>query len=154
MPMTVRTFPDPWMALGIAVHFVAKREPFAQFPAGDLTRTLAAQTRRGHYLFALDTNVRPAKVRGYCGWALFTTDVADRCAQASGPLPDGLEAGGDVVWLLTAAVENSSAYSALQRELRSLYPGHRLMAVRHKSGRRIVLERRSKQPAATRDGDR
>ncbi|MDX2155022.1 MAG: toxin-activating lysine-acyltransferase [Hyphomicrobiaceae bacterium] len=142
MSLNVRTLPDPWMALGIALHFVARREPFSRFPAGELVRTLAGQVHRGHYLLAFDTSSNPAKVVGYCGWALYDNAQADRLVTSSEPLPDGLASGGDVVWMLTAVVEDRAAFHELRRRTRTLYPGHRLMAIRHKAGgRRIVLDR-------------
>lgn len=102
----------------MAAHFVAKREPFSRFPAGDLIRTLSAQIRKGHYLFALDPAVKPVRVVRYLGWALYDHAVAERFAATGVPPSDGLPTGGDVVWILTAVAEK--------------------MGVRHKAGGKRV----------------
>jgi hypothetical protein len=141
MALEVRKIPDRWQALGLAAHFVARHEPFGRFPAGDLIRTLHAQVQRGHYLFALDTGSKPARVLGYFGWSLYHHAVAERFA-ATGVAPsEELASGGDVAWLVTAVADSRSAFFALAKATRALYPGHRVMGIRHKrGGRRVVFD--------------
>ena len=141
MALTVKKVPDLWLALGLAAHFVARRAPFNRFPAGDLIRTLSAQINRGHYLFALDTSAKPARVVGYFGWALYDHSVAERFAATGVPPSDRLATGGDVVWILTAVAENRGAFFALGKSARALYPAHRVMGIRHKAnGKRIIFD--------------
>jgi hemolysin-activating ACP:hemolysin acyltransferase len=144
----VKKIPGPWLALGLAARFVAKREPFSRFPAGDLIRTLNGQIQRGHYLFALDTSADPARVVGYLGWALYDNAVAERFAATGVPPSDELATGADVVWILTAVAEDRGAFSALSKHARALYPTHRVMAIRHKSGgKRVVTLDQSRERA-------
>lgn len=144
MTIMVKKIPDAWVAIGLAAHFVAKREPFSRFPAGDLIRTLSNQVHRENYLFALDivaNAARPARVIGYFGWALYDEAVAERFAATGVPPPDELTTGGDVIWILTAAAENRGAFFALAKATRALYPAHRVMAIRRKAGgRRVTLD--------------
>ena len=139
MKVTVKKIPDSWVALGLAAHFVAKHNTFARFPAGDLIRTLSTQINRGHYLFALDTSTAPARVVGYIGWALYDNAVAELFAQTGVPPADELANGGDVVWILTAASANRRAFFELLKKGRALYPAHRVMAIRHKTGGKRVI---------------
>lgn len=141
MPVTVRKMPNTWMALGLAAHFVAGNETFGGFPASELIRTLEGQIRRGHYLFALDTSTDPGRVVGYFGWALYDDAEAERFAASGAPPARERADGGSVLWILTAAATSRAAFFALVRATRALYPTHRVMAVRHKTGgRRIVFD--------------
>jgi hemolysin-activating ACP:hemolysin acyltransferase len=141
MAITVKKIPGLWLALGLAAHFVAKREPFSNFPASDLIRTLNGQIQREHYLFAFDTTTEPARIVGYFGWALYDHTVAERFSTTSIPPSDELSNGNDVVWILTAVAENRQAFFALIKSMRALYPSYRMMAVRHKAGgRRVVFD--------------
>jgi len=141
MTLEVKKLRDPWVALGLAAHFLAKRPPFAGFAAEALIRTLDAQVRRGHYLLAFEVEGRQARVSGYLGWVLLDHATAERMAR-TGELPSvELEQGGDVAWVLTAASESRKAFQALLAEARALYPQHRVMAVRHKQGRRVLFDR-------------
>jgi len=152
--LVIKKVPGPWLALGVAAHFVARLETFGRFPAADLIRTLNGQISRGHYLFALDASADPARVVGYFGWALFDQAVGERFAATGMPPPDDLASNGDVLWILTAAAQDRSAFFALVKATRALYPHHRVMAVRHKpGGRRIVLDQsrarvRARKPAS------
>jgi hemolysin-activating ACP:hemolysin acyltransferase len=141
MTIVVKQLPDPWMALGPAAHFVARHDPFGRFPAADLIRTLSGQVHRGHYLFALDVSVKPARVVGYFGWELYSDDEAERFA-ASGVAPDHeLSDSGSVVWILTAAADSRPAFFALVKATRTLYPAHRVMGIRHKTrGGKVTLD--------------
>jgi len=138
MAISVKKIPGPWLALGVAANFIARREPFGRFPAGDLIRTLSGQIHRGHYLFALDTTADPARVVGYLGWALYDDAVAEQFAATGVPPGDEPASGGDVVWILTAAAVERSAFFALAKAARALYPTHRVMAIRHKAGGKRV----------------
>lgn len=134
--LVVRTLAGRWPPLGVALHFLARREPFARFPSSALVRTVWGEIERGHYRFALSGD----RVVGYLGWALY--DAADaRAFAAGGPPPgDDKAQGRDVVWILTAA--GDEALLPMYRALRALYPGRRLMGVRHKpGGRRVVYDR-------------
>jgi len=138
MAVIVKKLPDPWLALGLAAHFIGGREPFSRFPAGDLVRTLNGQIRRGHYLFALDTAAEPARVVGYLGWALYDNAVADRFIATGVPPADERATEGDVAWILTAAALNRAAFFAMAKAARALYPEHRVIAIRHKAGGKRV----------------
>lgn len=142
MAVTVKKLANPWAALGMAANFLARREPFAGFPARDLVRTLTAQAERGHYLFALDATEEPARIVGYCGWALLSHAAADRIV-ATGIAPDITETGtGDVIWIFTGAAATRAAFFALVRETKRLHPDHRVMGIRHRNGRRVVFDSR------------
>lgn len=143
--LSVRTVPGRWQALGVAMHFLSRREPFSRFPSAALTRTVWGQIERGHYRFALIGE----RVVGYIGWALYDTADAQAFA-AGGPPPDDAKAQGrDVVWILTAA--GDEALLPMYRTVRALHPGLRLMGVRHKGdGRRVVFDRALK-PSRTQD---
>ena len=92
MGIVIKRVPNPWLALGLAAHFVARQDTFGRFPAADLIRTLDSQIHRGHYLFALDVATEPARVLGYFGWALYDEAEAERFAASSVP-PSGATAG-------------------------------------------------------------
>jgi hemolysin-activating ACP:hemolysin acyltransferase len=140
MTIFVKKVPDPWMALGLAAHFVARQETFSRFPAADLIRTLNGQIHRGQYLFALDVSVKPARVLGYFGWALYGDAEAERFA-ATGDPPLEERADGGVLWILTAAAASRTAFFALVKATRALYPTHRVMAIRHKpSGKKVAFD--------------
>jgi hypothetical protein len=155
MAVIVKKVRDRWLALGLAAHFVAKRDTFGRFPASDLIRTLSGQTERGHYLFALDTAAEPARVCGYFGWSLYDHAAAERFAQTGVP-PAELASGGDVIWILTAVAESRGAFFALAKAARALYPTHRVMGIRHKEGRRVLFDQwrarsKDKKAAVTAD---
>jgi hemolysin-activating ACP:hemolysin acyltransferase len=140
MTLKVSKVPDRWMALGLAAHFVARHDTFGRFPASDLIRTLSSQVDRGHYLFAFDTETKPARVVGYYGWALYDGATAESFAATGAPPPPELGTGGDVLWILTAVADSRGAFFTLMKNTRALYPNHRVMAVRHKPGRRVILD--------------
>jgi len=139
MAISIKTMPNPWSALGVAAHFVARHEPFSQFGASDLVRTLYAQTSSGKYLLAFDAQGEPARVAGYFGWAHYSHAQAERFA-ATGEPPSRETQGGGVLWVLTAVADSEAAFRALVRATRALHPDHRVMAVRHRNGRRIILD--------------
>jgi hemolysin-activating ACP:hemolysin acyltransferase len=152
MAVVIKKLPDPWLALGLAAHFIGGREPFSRFPAGDLIRTLNGQIRRGHYLFALDTTAEPARVVGYLGWALYDNALADRFIATGVPPADDRATEGDVAWILTAAALNRGAFFAMAKAARALYPEHRVIAIRHKAGGKRVLLDQSRARLRARRG--
>jgi hypothetical protein len=139
--MVVKKLPGPWLALGLAAHFVARHEPFSRFPAADLVRTLSGQAQRGHYLFALDVSAAPARVLGYFGWALYDDAEAERFATTGVAPSEGRVDGGTVLWVMTAAAIDRKAFFTLVKATRALYPAHRVMAVRNKArGRKVTFD--------------
>lgn len=141
----VVTLSHPGQALGSALHYVARREPFASFRAADLVATLSGEIDRGHYRFAIDG----ARVLGYLGWALYDAPVAARCAAGGHPPPPPqLAHGADVLWVLTAVSSTPAAFIAMVRAVRRAHPQLRWMGVRHKAGRRFVFDRQPLQLAA------
>ncbi|MGK9167535.1 hypothetical protein KXR53_14615 [Inquilinus limosus] len=153
MTISLKKIPGPWLALGLAANFLARREPFGSFRSSDLIRTLSRQIQRGHYLFALDSSAGDAEARvvGYLGWSLYDHATADRFAATGVPPAEDLAEGGDVVWILTAAAADRRAFFALAKAGRALYPAHRVMAVRHKQGRRVVFDQWRGRAAGRRD---
>ncbi|MDB5507527.1 MAG: hypothetical protein JWR75_2165 [Devosia sp.] len=141
MPVTIKRLPNPLLALGIASQFISRRAPFDSFPAGDLIRTLHAQIQRGHYLFAFDEGEREAKVTAYLGWALYGAKEAQAYAATGAEPQHELTSGGDVVWIVTAAATTTSAFQSLIRVGHKLYPEHRVMAIRHRNGKREIIDR-------------
>jgi hemolysin-activating ACP:hemolysin acyltransferase len=139
--MIVKKIPSPWLALGLAAHFVAKHDPFGRFPAVDLIRTLSGQVHRGQYLFALDDSTKPARVLGYLGWALYDDAEAERFAATGVPPAEERADGGSVVWITTAAADSRTAFFALVKAARALYSTHRVMAIRSKpSGKKVTFD--------------
>lgn len=59
-------FADPVVAVGTAVLFIGREEPFARQPLGAWVDTLHGQIARDHYFFTH----RNGQIVGYCGWAL------------------------------------------------------------------------------------
>ena len=145
MSVMVKKLPGPWLALGLAAHFVAKHDTFGRFPAADLIRTLSGQINRGHYLFALDVSTKPARVLGYFGWTLYDDAAAEQFAATGVPPANERSEGGDVLWILTAAADTRAAFFALVKAARALYPDHRVMAVRHKQGKRVSFDQSRKR---------
>lgn len=136
--MEVRTLPGRLVALGAAAHFVSRHEPFASFPSSSLIRTLSSQVDRGHYRFAIEGQ----RVVGYIGWALYDEADAQAFERTGQSPPDERALGADVVWILTAAVSGAEALLPMYKALRALYPGRRLMGIRHKGGgRRMIFDR-------------
>jgi hypothetical protein len=145
--LSVRPLTGQWGRLGVALHFVARQEPFASFRSADLVSTLSAQIQREHCLFALDGE----RVVGYLGWAEYDAAVARRFAAGGAPPPNTLARGKDVVWILTAAATHDAALMALVRTLRSEHAGMRVMGIRHKpEGRRVVFDRAAREQAVGR----
>jgi hemolysin-activating ACP:hemolysin acyltransferase len=156
MAITVKKISGVWLALGVAAHLLAKREPFANFRSSDLIRTLSAQIHSGHYLLALDSSTKAsdARVVGYLGWALYDHTAAEQFAATGAPPAEGLTEGGDVIWVLTFAAEDRHAFFELTKAARTLYPRHRVMGIRHKAGRKKVMfdQRRERDAKRTSTG--
>lgn len=138
-PLRVQQLANPLAALGAALHFLARRSPFAGFRAEVLVATVHGQIHRGHYRVALEGQ----RMRGYIGWAMLDTAVAERVARG-GPLPTEAEADcGEVVWLLTVAATDRPALLALLSAGRALHPGRRVMGVRRRpNGHAVLIDRR------------
>jgi hemolysin-activating ACP:hemolysin acyltransferase len=100
----IRRLKDPSTTLGVALHFLSQRDPFASFPARELVATVDGQIRRGTYLLAL----KEMRVVGYLGWALFDEATAADFARTMMAPSSSLIEGGDVVWVLTAAAIEST----------------------------------------------
>jgi hypothetical protein len=152
MRIVAKKFPDPWLALGAAAHFVARHEPFGSFLAAELVRTLSGQVHRGHYLFALDVSAKPARVVGYFGWQLYSDVEAERFAATGSPPADESTVDGNVVWILTAVADSRPAFFALVKAARSFYPAHRVMGIRHKTRRGTVTLDQSRSRVRARTG--
>jgi hypothetical protein len=145
MTHAIRRMKGRYDALGIAAHYLAAREPFRSFRFGDLIATIDGQIRRRHYLMAF----AGPKVEGYLGWALFDAAVAARFARTGVPPPDEFADGKDVVWLLTAAAGDPATLRLMIRVGRGLYPGLRVMGVRHRAnGKTVLFDRQNRSPAA------
>lgn len=132
---TVRQVEGRHLALGLALPYLAARQPFAAFQAGELTRTVAAQVLRGHYLMAFEG----ARLVGYLGWACYSADDAAAYARSLVPPPEDRASGQGVVWLLTAAATVPAALDAMLRDGRRRYPGWRVMGVRHRGNGKVVM---------------
>jgi hemolysin-activating ACP:hemolysin acyltransferase len=136
MTLEVRRLGSPLAALGAAMHFLGRRRPFADFRAAVLIDTLHGQVARDHYLVALEG----PQLSAYVGWATLDTAVAERLARGGG-MPTQTEAasGGEVIWVLTVAATSRGALLACVNQLRALYPGQRVMGVRHKQHGKVVI---------------
>jgi hemolysin-activating ACP:hemolysin acyltransferase len=124
-------------SLGAVLHYLARREPFRGFRFGDMVATVDGQIQRGHCLLAL----RGRKIVGYLGWA--TYDAADAASFARTGVAPPLERarGQDVVWVLTAASNETSALRAMLQAGRARYVGKRAMGVRYRAdGTRIIFD--------------
>lgn len=148
MAIIAKTLPNTWQSLGLAAHFVARHEPFGGFPARDLIRTLSRQIERGHYLFAFDTSQDPARIVGFFGWALYDDATAEQFIATGKPPAQELASGGDVIWILTAAVDSQQAFRAIVRAARAVYPHHRVLGIRYKDGKRVVIDQSRARVAA------
>lgn len=139
--MDIRQVRDPYMALGIATHFLAHRAPFSRFRAGELLATLDGQIHRKHYLFAFEG----PRVVGYLGWALFDEATANHLAATMQPPSNELAArfakSGDVGWVLTAAALTPAALHALAAAAKRLHPVKYVYGVRHGSDGRVSVRR-------------
>ncbi|MEO3472972.1 hypothetical protein AAFN86_13970 [Roseomonas sp. CAU 1739] len=142
----VRQVDGRHLAMGLALPYLAARQPFAAFQAGELTRTVAGQILRGHYLMAFEG----ARLVGYLGWACYSpADAAAYAASLEAP-PDSRANGQGVVWLLMAAATMPEALDTMLRDGRRRYAGWRAMGVRHRRNGRVVV---FDQPIRLRDAN-
>lgn len=127
----IRCFRDPRLALGVAAHWLTRRPPLRDLPAGEVVATLAGQIARGDYLMAFRGDL-PA---GYAGWVLLDVEGARRMATGSIPPPPMPPGKATVLWLLTVAAEDAATLRAMLAEGRRLHPGLVVMGIRHGAGR-------------------
>jgi hypothetical protein len=133
---------DDQAALGVAAHFLARRKPFAGFRAGELVPTIAHQVQSKRYMMAFEGG----RIIGFLGWDLYGIEAAERFARTLAPPKRGEEGGEEVVWLLIAAAEGRSALPLMLAAGRRLYPGRRVMGVRHRPGGKPVVFRATIRP--------
>ena len=127
---------DEIAALGMALHFLGQREPFASFPAKVLVTTVDGEIRRGHYLMAFDGQ----RLVGFLGWVMLNHAVAERFARTLVPPAPEEMRGADVVWVLTVCASSRAVLAALVRAARRQHPKCRVMGVRHRAnGKPSVL---------------
>lgn len=132
--IAVRQVEGRHLAMGLALPYLAARQPFAAFKAGELTRTVAGQILRGHYAMAFEAN----RLVGYLGWACYGPEDAAAYARTLEAPPDDRADGHGVVWLLTAAATFPAALDAMLRDGRRRYRGWRVMGVRHRRNGAVV----------------
>jgi hypothetical protein len=131
----VRQVDGRHLAMGLALPYLAARQPFAAFPAGDLVRTVAGQILRGHYLMAFEGS----RLVGYLGWAHYDRADALAFARSLQPPPEDRANGRDVAWVQTAAATFHAALDALVLEGRARHEGWRAMGVRHRRNGGVVV---------------
>jgi hypothetical protein len=140
--LVVTRMKDNQAALGVALHFLGRRKPFAGFRAGELIPTIARQVEARRYMMAFDGG----RLVGFLGWDLYGAEAAERFARTLQPPARGEEGGEEVVWLLIAAAEGRRALPLMLDAGRRLYPGRRVMGVRHKPGGKPVVFRATIRP--------
>jgi len=138
--MLIQKLSNKWLALGLAAHYLARRQPFGGFRSEDLVKTLNAQIERGRYLFAMEAAGENARVIGYFGWSLYGHDEAERFAATGIPPAERVGDDGEVIWLMTAAAESRAAFFGLIRATRAAHPTHRVMGIRHKAGQKVTFD--------------
>lgn len=137
MTLTIRQIDTPYVALGIAAHFLARHPPFSGFRFGDLIQTLDVQLRRHHARFAFEGE----RMVGYIGWALYSAQDAAQFAQTGRAPPLDRPDGSDVLWVLTVAAVAPGVAKALTDTAMRLHAGKRAMGVRYRAnGTRVVLD--------------
>mgnify|MGYP001767845885 CR=1 FL=1 len=132
--LSLRRIEGRHLAMGLALPYLAARQPFAAFQAGELTRTVAGQILRGHYLKAFEAN----RLVGYLGWACYNPEDAAAYARSLEAPPADRANGQGVVWLLTVAATFPAALEAMLRDGRRRYAGWRAMGVRHRRNGAVV----------------
>lgn len=143
--LVVTRMKDRQAALGVALHFLARRKPFSAFAAEQLVLSVARHVDSRRYMMAF----RDGRLVGFLGWEIYGTEVAERFARTLVPPKRGEEGGGEVVWLMIAAAEERRALALMLDAGRRLHPGLIVMGVRHKpGGRPAVFRGRIRPPAA------
>ena len=128
-PIRIVRLPERYAALGVAVHFLARRKTFDRFPFSELVATIDGQITRGHYHFAFQGN----RLIGYVGYALYGTADAEAFAMTGRLPPADQASGADVVWLLTLAAVEDAAVEAFKKRIKADFAGKRAMGVRHRA---------------------
>jgi len=125
-PIVCRQVQRPMLALGIAANLVRRKPPFSNFNFGRMTSVLIGQIRRGHYLIAF----RRGTPVGFIGWAVTPHEIAERWLN-EGYTPKYHECiEGDSCVLLTVYSEARKVTTAMIRQARIRYPGHRIYFMR------------------------
>lgn len=127
-PLAILRPRDTLATLGMAIHFLAQREPFASFPSKVLATTVDGEIRRGHYLMAFEGR----RLVGFIGWVMLSHATAERFARSLvAPAPEEMR-GEDVAWILTVGATSRAVLVPLVRAARHLHPHCRVMGVRHR----------------------
>ena len=125
-PVVCRQVQRPQLALGIAANLLRRKPPFANFNFGRMTAVIMGQIRRGHYLIAFRNGI-PV---GYIGWAVTSSDVAERWLHESYTPKYEECLTGDCCVLLTVYSEARDITMAEIRQARRRYPNHRIYFMR------------------------
>ena len=125
-PIVCRQMPRSMLALGIAANLLRRKPPFANFNFGRMTAVIMGQIRRGHYLIAFRNGI-PV---GYIGWAVTTSDVAERWLHESYTPKYEECLTGDCCVLLTVYSEARDITMHEIRQARKRYPNHRIYFMR------------------------
>jgi hemolysin-activating ACP:hemolysin acyltransferase len=126
MTMKCCQFRDPFMALGVAMYFLRRVQPYASFPFGRFSNVLAGQIRRGHYVFTIADGV-PV---GYAGWALCDENTARAWVEGRA-VPKASEClDGDCALLITYCATNREACIRQARHCRNLLSGKKIFGIR------------------------
>jgi hemolysin-activating ACP:hemolysin acyltransferase len=125
-PIICRQLQRPMLALGIAANLLRRKPPFSNFNFGRMTAVLIGQIRRGHYLISF----RGGTPVGYVGWAVTTSEIAERWLH-EGYTPKYQECiDGDCCVLLTVYSEGRDITLYEIRQARLRYPNHRIYFMR------------------------
>jgi hypothetical protein len=145
--LKILRIPDRYTALGIAAHFLARREVFTKFGFGELVTTIDGQIERAHYRFVF----AGSKLVGYVGYAVYAAADARAFAETGAPPPFDRATGSDVLWVLTLAVTEDAALDLIHRTLSREFAGKRVMAIRQKAdGQRHFVNIRIRDRQASR----
>jgi len=66
---------DPYLTFGRVVSYLMSDPVFSRMPFGHITKLLAGQINRAHYLLACDET---KKVVGFVGWSLAPLEIAEK----------------------------------------------------------------------------
>jgi hemolysin-activating ACP:hemolysin acyltransferase len=125
-PIICRQVPRALLALGIASNLLRRKPPFSNFNFGRMTAVIMGQIRRGHYLIAFRNGI-PV---GYIGWAVTSSDVAERWLHESYTPKYEECLDGDCCVLLTVYSESRDITMHEIRQARRRYPNHRIYFMR------------------------
>jgi hemolysin-activating ACP:hemolysin acyltransferase len=126
--LKILRIPDRYTALGIAAHFLARRDVFSAFKFAEMITTIDGQIERGHSRFVFRGN----KLVAYVGYAVYAKADAAAFAATGSPPPPERANGNDVIWVLTLAATEDTALDAVHRALSHEFDGRRVMAIRLK----------------------